>query len=83
VPDRYQQWRLFRSEFPIIAICLEHGAAAVVLVLILELIKLLLAIFGAPKAWHYIDVGDVFLTGDIAIVAFLAVHTCYKIWRSH
>ena len=63
------------------ALCLEHGAAAIVIVLLLELIKLLLALFGAPKVWHYL-MWVMFLSGDILIVTFLVVHTCYKIWRS-
>ena len=82
LPEPYERWRAFKAEFPILAICGEHGAAATFMVLLLELIKFLLALLGAPTAWHYLDVADVFLTGDVCIVVFLVVHTCYRIWHT-
>lgn len=80
--EPYAGWRTFRATFPLIALFVEHAAAALVIVLTLELIRHLLLWFGVPRAWNYIDIGDVFTGGDCLIVASLVLHTCYKIWRS-
>jgi hypothetical protein len=66
----------------LIALFVEHAAAALVIVLTLELIRHLLLWLGVPRGWNYIDIGDVFTAGDAAIVISLVLHTCWKIWRS-
>ena len=79
---QYAGWKSFQATFPLIALFVEHAAAAFVIVLTLELIRHLLLWFGVPTAWNYIDIGDVFTGGDCLIVISLVLHTCYKIWRS-